>query len=560
MTEVQGGARGRAVRGIEAAAFVLRHVVETYAVVGGEGARRLEVALGSGQSGPERLEGEGLDAARAAVGSAAAGKRTALIASGEAVMSAWPALREMVRLGLPVLVVIPSHGPEVGAPLPLPGFEDVAVLNALPMGMLVAADAGQVGDFLLAAQRAAMDRGAPWAVVFDLASVGLSLTNAVLPSIEQMAGWIARLHRGGTSHEPLVPAEKDLERHRRDVERYAFAIGAAMRDLERLLRRPVAPVIATGCRDAELVVVSVGASSRAVRQVLSHLQAHHGRSVGALQVASFRPFPADDVVRHAWRARAVVVHESFPEPLGTGGALSDAVRASFADALTWHPSFTGIGRIPPVVTVLGSVVTAAQWVSLLDQVSRSHDPPRLLSVGVSGPEGSVETRIDIAMDESAREDALRLVVDWLARAGMTVSAHVYEPTRATVCIARPEVGRGPAHVMLVCAGAVYDTGTLQSLPSGALVVLAGDFPDKVLAETMRAGASRGIRVATLGGHGMSMGGNEAVVAVVRAMVSSDGAGDVALEHAARDMGVADPGALVAQVRVLSDSLRAHFQM
>jgi hypothetical protein len=281
--------------------------------------------------------------------------------------------------------------------------------------------------------------------------------------------------------------------------------------------------------------------------------------VGALQVASLRPFPAADVVRLAWRARAVIVHEALPEPLGTGGQLSDAVRAAFADALTWHPAFAGIGRIPPVVTVLGNDVGAEQWISVAHTVAEAADPPRLLAVdGVRAGGGAAEARIEIALDEAVREGALHLVVDWLARAGGTVSAHASEPTRADIAVARSNGARGPSNVFLVCEGASYDSGRLASLPGGTLVVFAGDFPDKVLAETMRAGATRGLRVASLGGHGTHVRGDAAVAAVVRSLIPADPALDAALAAAARETGVSDPDALVAQVRAMAESLGAHF--
>src|SRR5207253_1490262 len=102
--------------------WVLKHAVEAYAVVGGEGARRLAAALAQSQDGtPTKLEGDGLTAAQGAAGHAAAGKRTAVIASGDALIEALPAVREMVRLGLPVLIVVPSHGADTGQSLPSQG-------------------------------------------------------------------------------------------------------------------------------------------------------------------------------------------------------------------------------------------------------------------------------------------------------------------------------------------------------------------------------------------------------------------------------------------------------
>lgn len=94
---------------------------------GGEGARRLYTALLA--RGVAGSEGEGSEAAGEALGAAAAGQRVVLAASGfEGAAAAALAVREMARAGVGVLVVVPSHGFESGAPLPDAGDVDVRVL------------------------------------------------------------------------------------------------------------------------------------------------------------------------------------------------------------------------------------------------------------------------------------------------------------------------------------------------------------------------------------------------------------------------------------------------
>ena len=553
MTEASAGAC--ALRGIDAAAFVVRHVLDAYAVAGGEGARRLADALSDG--GPERLAGDGLAAARAAIGAAAAGRRVGLVVSGDGIVEALPAIREMARLGLPVLLIVPSHGPDVGTTLPAAGPHDIAHLAALPIGILVAADVTQVVDFGLAAERAARDRGAPWVVAFDLAEIGLALSNAVLPDAAVLADWASEAAQ--PSEGPVIaPPDTDLDAYQRDVDRFAFALGASMRDLERRVRRTLAPLIVDGARDAELVIVATGPSARGARLAMPHMASDAARHVSVMQVASLQPFPAADLVRLAWRARAVLVHEPLPEPLMAGGRLTEAVRASFADALTWHPAFAGIGRIPPVVTVIGGEVGAQDWVRIAHGISPAADPERLVAAQPRVDDGGVaEARLEIAMDPKDRESALRLVVDWLARAGITVVAHAHEATRASIAVKRPANARGPAHVMLVCERADVQTPQLAALPAGAAVVLAGDFPDRVLADTMRAAAPRGIRVATLHAAGGVRAG-AAVAGVVGSMLASGARLDAELEAAVRHVGAHDADGLLAQSRTFAESLRAQF--
>jgi pyruvate/2-oxoacid:ferredoxin oxidoreductase alpha subunit len=553
------GEAARAVRGIEAAAGVLRRAVDAFAVGGGEGARRLADALTREAGGPPRLEGDGIDGARAALGASAAGKRVALLVSGDAMLDVLPAIREMVRLGLPVVIVVPSHGPDIGASLPAPGLDDLSPLASLAVGVLVAADVEQVPEFLLAALRAATDRSAPWVVAFELATVGVTLANARVPADEVTRSWVSKLAPRAEAPEALQPPERELDRYVRGIEQFGFAVGAAMRDLERIVRHPVAPVIAEGAREPEIVLIALGSAARAARQAVAHLSREGTRHVAALQIASLRPFPAADVVRLSWRARAVIVHEALCEPLGVGGSVSDSVRASFADALTWHPAFGGIGRIPPVVTLLGVSVSPEHWLRALHKVGGAADPPRLLAAEASSATGgAAESRLEIAMNEAEREAALRLAVDWLARAGTHVTAHATNATRATIAVGRGEVPRGPTNVLLVCSGAVFEPSHLERLATGSAVVLAGDFSDRVLAETMRAAALRGVRVATLHAQGAALRPEAAVTAVIRLVAPADDAVDRALDAAVRDLGFTNPDAFLAQVRAFAEALRAQF--
>jgi pyruvate ferredoxin oxidoreductase alpha subunit len=62
------------------------------------------------------------------------------------------------------------------------------------------------------------------------------------------------------------------------------------------------------CEDADVVLVTMGAVTTAVRLVVKALR-EGGRSVGMIKLRSFRPFPRAALRRHLARARAVVVIE-----------------------------------------------------------------------------------------------------------------------------------------------------------------------------------------------------------------------------------------------------------
>lgn len=381
--------------GIARCAWVLAHAVDAYAVAGGEGSRRLADALAAVATGltgnkhggpPTALLGEGIDAARAALGAAAAGQRVALLASGDALAEVVPVVREMARLGLPVVLAVASHGDEGGGVLPGPGPADLAAVLDGPAGVFLAGDVDQVTDLTLAALRAASDRSRPWVVGFDLGAMGLRETRTEQPSPAAIRGWMSASRAPEPSPEGTTTGEAAMV-HLRAVERYDFAARAALREMERTSGRRCGPCLHDGPRDADVVLVSAGASAHGARELARAVTGNregNGLRVAAVQVVSLRPLPVADLVRWTWRARVVVVHEAFPEGVGTGGRLSDALRAAFADALTWHPSHTGIGRVPPVVTLHAEgTVGGAQWAQAVRGVD-TREPPRWLSAGPDG--------------------------------------------------------------------------------------------------------------------------------------------------------------------------------
>jgi len=80
------------------------------------------------------------------------------------------------------------------------------------------------------------------------------------------------------------------------------------------------------CRDADLVIVTMGCMSGTAREAVDHLR-DEGMPVGLLKVKLFRPFPAVMVRRAlAGVPRAVVLDRNFAP--GTGGFLHQELRAA----------------------------------------------------------------------------------------------------------------------------------------------------------------------------------------------------------------------------------------
>ncbi|MBI5512403.1 MAG: hypothetical protein HY909_01465 [Deltaproteobacteria bacterium] len=413
--------------GLEACAWAVVHGYDHWALVGGEGARRLGgcvEAIADGRARP--VEGRGEGALRAAQGLAAAGRSVALLASGSALAEVLDAFHDLCREGLPVVLLVPSHGAETGRSAPSPELTDLALVLDLPAGALVAASAHELVAFTLAACRASRDRQAPWVVAFELSAVGLSYSAVTLPDPERVRAFLAV--PGGSSALPAMVAEDASAELARGVSRYGFALGAALRDLAREAQVSASGFAAEGARDASVALVASGAGARWFEPAFLGKDA---ATVTRVRVSSWRPFPSVEVARTIWRARAVVVLESLPTAVGSGGRLSDTVKAALADAISWHPGFSGIGRVPPVVALRpsGEVTDPGVWRAALRAVDVG-EPPRCLVAGFAG----TFTRIAVALEEPARDPVVRAAVRWLAQAGRAVAAFGHEPGAAELVV------------------------------------------------------------------------------------------------------------------------------
>lgn len=112
---------------------------------------------------------------------------------------------------------------------------------------------------------------------------------------------------------------------------------------------------AVHCEDADVVLVTMGAVTTAVRLVVRALR-EDGRSVGMIKLRCFRPFPRAALRRHLARARAVVVVER-----DISGAVVQELRSALYGLA---PAPRVLGRI---VGIGGRNVTLDDVVHLVEE-------------------------------------------------------------------------------------------------------------------------------------------------------------------------------------------------
>src|SRR6185312_9928333 len=216
-------------------------------------------------------------------------------------------------------------------------------------GVIVAWSAQETVDLALAARRAAEDAETPFVLVSD---GGGPVTD--VPGEKVATRFLGSPPQGARAASPV-----DGKRAERGfAARVPFALSAAMRELGELTGRALAPLERYHTADAEEIVVAFGQAYVAARATAEALR-REGRRVGAVGVRSLRPFYPAELVKAVARARAVAVIEPLDVALAPAGPVATALKAAFADAITWAPGFPGVGHIPPVVSVAFATVTGA---------------------------------------------------------------------------------------------------------------------------------------------------------------------------------------------------------
>lgn len=287
------------------------------------------------------------EALLAAAARAQEGQRAAAVLRPSELLGALDALHRVARGRAPIVVHV--VGDLDGAAGLRPGRDEIAPALDVGAGVLVAWSAQDSVDLTLAARRAAEDGETPFVIVSDGGGPVMSLPGTGL--VERFLGAGARHPAGAPPAVAPGAADVDVKRRERSyAARAPFALAGALRELGELTGRPISAVERHETSDAEEVLVAVGQAFPAALAVAVAAR-REGRRVGAVGVRALRPFYAAELVKAVARARSVAVLEPLDIALAPGGPLAQALKAAFADALTWAPGFPGVGRIPTIVSV-----------------------------------------------------------------------------------------------------------------------------------------------------------------------------------------------------------------
>jgi pyruvate-ferredoxin/flavodoxin oxidoreductase len=321
------------------------------------------------------------EAVRAAAKLAERGERaSALLLPGE-LLGALEAIAAAAAARAPLVVHVVGPRDEI-----VRGRDELAPALDAGAGVLVSWSAQDAVDMALAARRAAEDSETPFLHVHD-APRGAD-AGALLHARELAAHFLGGERRAARAAKAEAATEVLRKRAERSfASRVPFALNSALRELAELTGRPLAAVDRHETHEADEILVAFGSAFVAARAAAWSMR-EEGRRVGVVGLRALRPFLGADAVKATSRARAVVVLEPLDVALAPAGPVATALKASFADALTWAPGFPGVGRIPPIVSAafatIEGVIREADVKSALGEIAAGDRARRTVIFGSEG--------------------------------------------------------------------------------------------------------------------------------------------------------------------------------
>lgn len=282
-----------------------------------------------------------IEALQRAVTLASGGARTAVVLGGDELLGGLSELKHAVARHAPLVVHVlerPSGGARAGR-------DELAPALEVGAGVVVSGTAQQGVDLALAIRRAAEDSELPFLHLVDAPAREVALALPERALVETFLG-------PPPSPKPPAPppTRADAKRDERAfAARAPFALQSAFRELGEWTGRTLRAVDRGNTGDVEEVIVAVGGAVEPAGHAVEQLRREGGR-VGLVSIVALRPFFAAEAVKAVSRAHAVLVLEPLDVALAPSGPVATALKAAFADAITWTPGFPGVGKVPPTIS------------------------------------------------------------------------------------------------------------------------------------------------------------------------------------------------------------------
>lgn len=226
------------------------------------------------------------------------------------------------------------------------GHDDVMSVADCGWGMLFGRNAQEAGDLALISRRAAEASETPFFNVQDGFLTTHTIENVRLPELEFMKEYVGdpngKLRCLLDPYHPLMSGVvqnqdaymKGKIAQRAFYDRVPVALQEAMDVFYEKTGRRYQMIDSYRMDDADYAFVGLGGMMETAQAAIDHLRESRGLKVGCVHVTCFAPFPATQLVAALKNVKACTVIERMDNPLAQSNPLVQAIKASFADALS----------------------------------------------------------------------------------------------------------------------------------------------------------------------------------------------------------------------------------
>ncbi len=226
------------------------------------------------------------------------------------------------------------------------GHDDVMSVADCGWGMLFGRNAQEAGDLALICRRAAEASETPFFNVQDGFLTTHTIENVRLPELDFMKEYVGdpngKLRCLLDPYHPLMSGVvqnqdaymKGKIAQRAFYDRVPLALQEAMDVFYEKTGRRYQMIDSYRMDDADYAFIGMGGMMETAQAAIDQLRESRGIKVGCVHVTCFAPFPATQLVAALKNVKACTVIERMDNPLAQSNPLVQAIKASFADALS----------------------------------------------------------------------------------------------------------------------------------------------------------------------------------------------------------------------------------
>ena len=224
------------------------------------------------------------------------------------------------------------------------GHDDVMSVADTGWGILFGRNPQEASDLALIARRAAEACQSPFMNVQDGFLITHTIENVLLPEKEFMEEYIGKpqdriLNLFDVAHPMMTGVVQDQDSYMKGkiAQRHYYvlmkpAVIEAMQKFTEATGRPYSLVESYRMDDAEYALVGMGCMMETAKPTIDYMRSEMNLPVGAVNVCSYRPWPAPEVVSALKHVKAFTVMERMDDPLSPANPLMRDIKTSFLDA------------------------------------------------------------------------------------------------------------------------------------------------------------------------------------------------------------------------------------